>query len=156
MSEKSATKICRNCQIHKPLTEYYTHQAMSDGHLNKCKDCVKRRIGKHRENNLERIQEYDRERGRTEKRKQKCRIYQKSHREETDAAKKAWYQRNRHKRRANSLVGWAIKHGFLKVHPCSVCGSTEKVEGHHPDYSKPLEVIWLCGKHHKEIHRKYQ
>lgn len=36
---------------------------------------------------------------------------------------------------------------------CKVCG-LEKAEGHHEDYSKPLEVIWLCRKHHTEVHAK--
>lgn len=46
----------------KPLSNYYKHKAMADGHLNKCKECVKARVGRHREVNLERIQEYDRNR----------------------------------------------------------------------------------------------
>lgn len=37
--------------------------------------------------------------------------------------------------------------------PCVICGNA-KVEAHHPDYSKPLDVIWLCKKHHGEIHRR--
>jgi hypothetical protein len=42
----------------------------------------------------------------------------------------------------------------LARQPCSVCGAM-KVEAHHTDYSKPLEVVWLCKKHHAEAHRKY-
>jgi hypothetical protein len=37
--------------------------------------------------------------------------------------------------------------------PCEVCG-IEKVEAHHDDYSKPLQVRWLCKRHHCEHHRK--
>lgn len=33
------------------------------------------------------------------------------------------------------------------------CGDP-KSEAHHPDYSKPLDVMWLCRKHHGEMHRK--
>lgn len=29
-----------------------------------------------------------------------------------------------------------------------------RLQGHHPDYSKPLEVIWLCEPCHQERHRK--
>ncbi len=41
---------------------------------------------------------------------------------------------------------------LLGKHKCEKCG--KKAEMHHPDYSKPLDVIWLCRKHHLEIHYK--
>lgn len=34
-------KICFKCGIEKPLTDYYKHKQMGDGHLGKCKDCTK-------------------------------------------------------------------------------------------------------------------
>ena len=47
----------------------------------------------------------------------------------------------------------AVKAGKIKRGLCVKCGA-QKVEGHHPDYSKPLEAVWLCNKHHMELHRK--
>jgi hypothetical protein len=47
-----------------------------------------------------------------------------------------------------------IKKGLLVRLPCEVCKTNEKVEAHHDDYTKPLEVRWLCRKHHQEHHRK--
>lgn len=41
--------------------------------------------------------------------------------------------------------------GKLVPQPCAVCGET-KVEMHHPDYSQPLLVVWLCRKHHVAWH----
>lgn len=45
-----------------------------------------------------------------------------------------------------------IRRGILKKQPCIICG--EKAQMHHDDYSKPLEVIWFCRKHHLEHHKK--
>ena len=48
-------------------------------------------------------------------------------------------------------VSSAIRDGKLTKTPCHVCGH-EKVEGHHPDYDQPLDVIWLCNPHHRAAH----
>lgn len=53
--------------------------------------------------------------------------------------------------RANNAVYRAVKEGRLKRMPCEVCGN-EKSHAHHHDYSKPLEVHWLCQAHHTEEH----
>lgn len=45
----------------------------------------------------------------------------------------------------------AVENGKLLKTPCEVCGKQES-EAHHPDYSKPLSVVWLCRQHHLEIH----
>jgi hypothetical protein len=43
--------------------------------------------------------------------------------------------------------------GELIREPCLVCGDT-KSHAHHEDYTKPLDVVWLCMTHHRFIHRK--
>ena len=49
---------------------------------------------------------------------------------------------------------WDAKcRGKLIQLPCQVCGGPSK-DRHHPDYSKPLYVVWLCKKCHRDIHRK--
>lgn len=53
--------------------------------------------------------------------------------------------------RARQEVFNAIQRGEIIRQPCSVCG-LEKAHAHHEDYSKPLDVMWLCRKHHREIH----
>ena len=56
------------------------------------------------------------------------------------------------KRRAREAAKKATKTGKLVKLPCWVCGN-EQVEAHHPDYSSPLDVVWLCRQHHQEIHK---
>ena len=62
------------------------------------------------------------------------------------------YKRYPEKSKARQLVNVALSQGKIKKEPC-FCGST-KVDGHHPDYSKPLEVLWLCRQHHADPHKK--
>lgn len=53
---------------------------------------------------------------------------------------------------AKNIYQAAIYRKELIRQPCEVCGA--KADGHHDDYSKPLQVRWLCRKHHREVHRK--
>lgn len=56
------------------------------------------------------------------------------------------------KLRARRMVHAALRAGLLIRERCIVCGDP-KSHAHHPDYSHPLEVVWLCPKHHGEEHR---
>jgi len=50
-------------------------------------------------------------------------------------------------------VSNAIRDGRLSRQPCEVCQAPE-AQAHHADYSKPLEVRWLCFRHHRELEHK--
>jgi hypothetical protein len=57
------------------------------------------------------------------------------------------------KENARILVRRALYHGLLtKSNACHQCNSTSRLDGHHPDYTKPLEVEWLCRLCHKRKH----
>ena len=61
-----------------------------------------------------------------------------------------WYKKNmRHKLQAKWKVAYALKTGRLIKGQCELCGGS-RVEGHHDDYRKPLQVRWLCHKHHMQ------
>lgn len=148
-------KICRTCLLSKPLDDFYTHSKMADGHLNKCKSCVRSRVEKHRLLNLEKVRKYDRVRGRTPKRLELNKKASKKYRAEKRLYGLRWLERNPEKRAAHIILGNAIRDGRAFKLPCEVCGNV-KSEAHHDDYTKPLQVKWLCRKHHAEIHRKYK
>lgn len=50
---------------------------------------------------------------------------------------------------AYNAVAAAKRKGILIPQPCSACG--KKAEAHHNDYTKPLEIVWLCRQHHRLI-----
>lgn len=52
-----------------------------------------------------------------------------------------------------SPTGKALNQGKLKYQPCSKCGWKHSVHMHHPDYSRPLYVIWLCWRCHAAEHK---
>ena len=52
---------------------------------------------------------------------------------------------------AGSMLRRAVKEGRLQRLPCEVC-SNPTTEGHHDDYERPLEVRWLCKRHHEDEH----
>lgn len=60
--------------------------------------------------------------------------------------------RSKEKVRARAMVRERICRGTWKRMPCEICGD-QKSHAHHDDYSTPLDVRWLCPKHHKEAHR---
>jgi hypothetical protein len=52
---------------------------------------------------------------------------------------------------AHKIVYSCIKRGSMTKKPCEVCGEVE-VHGHHPDYDRPRDVVWLCNEHHRAVH----
>jgi len=149
-------KTCRECCKDKPLSEFYAHKSMLDGHLNKCKECIKARVRQHRVENLDKVKEYDKKRALQPHRVQARKEYAKTEKGKQSHQKSIMKYRQRYPmvRAAHVLVGNAIRDGRLIVSDqCSVCGSQDNVHAHHDDYTKPFDVRVLCAKCHTEWHR---
>lgn len=139
-------KVCFKCGSDKPLTEYYKHKQMGDGHLNKCKECVKVDVNKYRKENAEKIREYDRLRANLPHRVANRVAYTKKYREMFPE-----------KYRANSKVSNAIRDGMLtRPDKCEGCGKPCTPHAHHWSYAEEnwLDVEWLCAVCHGEMHAK--
>jgi hypothetical protein len=149
-------KTCFKCGIDKSTTEFYKHSAMADGLLGKCKSCTKADVRANYALRREHYQKYDRARNRLPHRIEAGKQYQRTPEGKAAhiRASRNYHARYLDKKRAHHALSNAIRDGKLTKGPCEVCGTTERIEGHHDDYSKPLEVRWLCFKHHKEHHRK--
>lgn len=166
------SKVCKECELEKLLTEFYLHPKMADGRLNSCKECCKDYERKRQEAGLRTAIERRAYRKLIETRPgvraARARRWRHRNSESVNARNREWTRRNAEKvaesarrwkrrnpeaRRAHTAVGNAIRDGRLKRKPCEVCGSS-KAQAHHDDYDKPLEVIWLCPKHHADRHLK--
>lgn len=62
-----------------------------------------------------------------------------------------WNRANLHKLQTHHAVRVAVKQGTLKRGRCEVSGSL-RVDAHHDDYRKPLQVRWLARKWHQRLH----
>lgn len=58
------------------------------------------------------------------------------------------------KAKARHRLPYHLRTGNIQKKPCEVCGSVENLEAHHDDYSAPLQVRWLCRRHHKQLHKE--
>lgn len=128
-------KRCFKCDAELPIANFYKHPMMADGHLGKCKACTRYDARQNRAAKRDYYIAYDRKRSKSPER-----------------IKAIGASRAPHKAKATRMVHAAIKQGKMTKMPCEVCGEV-KSEAHHPDYSKPLEVMWLCRKHHATLHR---
>ena len=124
-------KRCSECRKRLPIGEFYNGSA-------KCKECVKRRVRARRYDLLsrEKVLEYDRMRSKEPRRKVYLLEARRKRRTKYPQKYKAW-----------AAVSNALRDGKLVRQPCVVCG--EPAQAHHEDYSKPLEVTWLCFRHHR-------
>ena len=150
-------KVCRECGVEKELGSFYTHSKMADGHLNKCIDCVKARVAKHRNENIERIREYDRSRNMLPNRVEARKEYAQSERgkEVKRGVMERYKTRYPMVYAAHVIAGNAIRDGKLKPRKtCSVCRKKGAIQGHHDDYTKPLQVRWLCLACHVKWHKE--
>lgn len=135
-------KHCIQCGKLLELDCFYKHPRMADGRLNKCKICCKKYAKDRRIDEPAAVRANDRRRAASDQRKAWVTEFQR-------------VQRHRHpeKYAARTAVSNAIRDGRMTRQPCAVCGCKE-TEAHHEDYSKPLDVVWLCFEDHRKLHKE--
>lgn len=120
-------KRCIGCGKVKPLSEFYAHPRAKDGYLNKCKECTRADVKAHREAHPEK---------------------------DLETRLKACAKNPTHKN-ANRAVEAALRSGRLeKPNHCQGCGRSAdetRIGAHHYDYTRPLDVIWLCAACHRPV-----
>ena len=130
------TRICCGCGQEKPLEDFPTNRTKKLGYDYRCKNCyrVYYRIRSKKPQKIAQVARWHQsERGKMMDKER--RLLRKD------------------KIRVKNMLNYLIEQGIIQRQPCEICGS-ENGQGHHPDYSKPFEVRWLCQAHHSEEHQK--
>ena len=140
---QSLMPICKTCQTDKHQSEFYAG-------VPRCKECHKSAVKANYKAKMLipewREKELDRQRLKEIRRRKEGKVGTYG-----NTAKHKWRKRHTLKSLAHSKVASAIKQNKLFRQPCEKCGD-ENSEAHHDDYSKPLDVRWLCNKHHNDHH----
>lgn len=140
MKAEGNSKYCPRCDSTKTVDDFHKNKCTSDGLAGFCKECMAELLRK--------LKEDPKFRARANSYQKKWR---KGRKTQLRAYKRKWSQSNRHKAAAHKKVLKALRNGELVKSPCEICGKL-KVEAHHEDYTKPLEVRWLCRVHHMRVH----
>jgi hypothetical protein len=152
-------KRCGRCGASKPHSEFYVHRGQKSGKhglQSYCKACASsdavRRAKDHTPAQKQRCREWKREWLKTPKGKVSL-----------ATAARRYKKKNPHKRMVREFTSLAIKLGVL-IRPdgCSECGKPGvryangrfSIEAHHPDHSKPLDVVWLCVPCHRKADKE--
>ncbi len=149
------TKICKECGLVKKADCFSNHLLCQDGKLAKCKQClneINKKMSAKKRKRLRQLQKEWRE-----IHKDYLKEYHRDYQKKNKKACSKWRQKHREKfperEKARQLVSRLINGGYLFPEPCMIpgCNSIEHIQSHHPDYTRPLEVVWLCRNHHYAV-----
>lgn len=149
----SMTETCKLCGATSDTAEFYK------GVNCRCKECHKQQVRLNRREKSEQYRLYEKMRFKRDAyRSEANKAYAKTPQGKAAHAA-AVKRRNRlspEKRAANVILGNAVRDGrIIKPAECSRCGDTpprRHLHGHHADYSKPLDVEWICVACHGQEH----
>ena len=119
-------KVCSKCKIKMDITCFARRHSKPRGRASICKECRKIYMYNWRHSEKGHI------------------AFIKSHNN--------YFKKYPERKKAHQIIKDAKNSGKIIPKPCEICGG--KAQAHHPDYSKPLDVIWLCRQHHIDAHYK--
>jgi hypothetical protein len=146
------TYTCKVCDVTSDAAEFYK------GLTSRCKECHKRKVKENRDSKADYYKEYDAKRFKEDpKVRARHRRYSKTKAGKASNLKSQnlWRKSNPDKRAAHVILNNAIRAGRVgKPKDCSKCGAGGRIEGHHHDYTRPLDVVWLCRQCHVKEHKE--
>jgi ribosomal protein S27AE len=148
-------KRCPRCSFVKPVSEWGQNRARYDGLGSLCRECFNtwQRHSARKNRDKERIRQAAWRDANPEKPREITRRYRQLHPDRV--AMRSPHERSVHPERvkARKALYYAVKVGtVIRSATCQQCNSSASTQGHHTDYSRPLDVRWLCPRCHKRIH----
>lgn len=134
------TKKCSACGLELPLSEFNKNRRNRDGLQSVCRKC---------------FSDYNRRRYASDpdRHKSNAKRYREENPENVFDTRMRMCAKNPTKKNANEAVSLALRIGIMERPMfCAGCGcsdSEHRIEAHHHDYAKPLEVAWLCTPCHR-------
>ena len=148
---KLSDRHCSKCKKLKPVGSFYKDKSKPTGFRPSCKECDKPYAKAYRNSNKERYAASHKTWRKKNRKQRRPKLSAELIRIRTAKSTDIWRKKNVLKTRVHKKVAVALKSGWLLKMLCHICDSPNS-HAHHEDYSKPLEVHWLCPKHHKERH----
>ena len=148
--------LCIKCNKEQPDSEYYRSTIRANG-TGECKSCTRARVIANREAKIDYYREFDRKRANLPHRVQARKKYAQTEQGQKSLArgKAAYYYRYPNRSAARSAVTNAVRDGrLIKPDTCESCNNKCNPHGHHCDYNKPLDVMWLCVSCHNKWHKE--
>lgn len=136
-------KICKLCKIERTIPFFRIVKV--DGKIYTrvvCRSCEYEYYKNYREQNRDKVRQAMRDYWKTPNGK-KLRL------KSTAKYRKKYPERYK----AYKAVSNALMRNTITRKPCYACGN-KKSQAHHEDYSKQLDIIWLCGPCHRAYHSK--
>lgn len=84
-----------------------------------------------------------------------CRECQNAYARRTRKSYSELSEEQRKKKRCRAYAKYYIRTGLIVKKPCAIEGCDLPSEMHHPDYTLPLKIVWLCRKHHRRHHEDF-
>lgn len=146
-------KVCSKCEKLKDSSSFYKDKSKKDGLASTCKECSDARTNAWIELNRERTNANHSTwlKANPDGKRASNKTWVKSNPERVSERDKSYRDKWPEKFHARQAVKYALKIGKIIRQPCEVCGEP-KTHAHHDDYSKQLDVRWLCRKHHDQLH----
>lgn len=154
--DNSGKKVCLECREELPIEKFPEHlKRGKKARRPLCRECFNERSKGYNKSGREKRFKENPEKVREQKR-QESRLRNQRHPEKMTAQTYKYWGEHPERYGLQNIVRLAVERGEIhKPGKCSMCPREGcKIEAHHPDYTKPLEVVWLCSSCHKKVERR--